>query len=60
MQIVSQGTDWKLLHLNDREYEIQRADGSTWIFFTGLFADNDALALQKAVEVDTTADKKLF
>ena len=60
MKIVSQGLDWKLIHLIDREYEIQRTDGSTWIFFTCLFADNDAPALQKAVDVVTTADKKLF
>ena len=55
-----QGTDWKLLHLNDREYEIHRTDGATFIFFTGILADNDAMALQKAIDVVTTADKKSF
>jgi len=60
MKVVQQGVDWKLLHLNDQEYEIHRADGSTWVLFTGLFADNDAMALQKAIDVVTTADKKAF
>ena len=41
MKVVQQRGDWKLLHLYDREYEIHRTDGSTGVFFTGLFADND-------------------
>lgn len=60
MNVVRQWADWKLFHLNGREYQIHRIDGSTWIFFTGIFADNDTEALQKAVDVVTTADKKDF
>jgi len=60
MKVVQQRGDWKLLHLYDREYEIHRTDGSTGVFFTGLFADNDAMALQKVIDVVTTADKKAF
>jgi hypothetical protein len=60
MKVVRQGIDWKLLHLQDREYAIHRTDGTAWVFFTGLFADNDHEALLKAIEVVTTADQKAF
>ena len=60
MRVVRQGADWQLLHLDDREYEIHRSDGSTWFFFTGLFADNDVVALQMAIDIVITADKKAF
>jgi len=60
MKVVRQWADWKLLHLKDREYQIHRIDGATWNFYTGIFADNDTEAFQKAVDVVTTADKKAF
>ncbi|MBM9538473.1 hypothetical protein [Desulfobulbus alkaliphilus] len=60
MKVVFQSTNWKLVHTINLEYEIYKKDGSSWILFTALLADNDAVAIQKAVEILSFEHKKLF